>query len=329
MTIKTLDQNAISRAAVHLFALSLLSLLVAYALAAQTRATPTAFRISARMVLVPVAVTDYHGKTVEGLQAQNFTIFDDRAPQRIISLTNEDAPCSVGIVLDVSASMKYILADAKAVARTFFATANPNDEFQLLTVSTQPAGPSRFTRDVGFLEQNIESTGPKGLTALIDTIYLGLTDMRAAKWPHRALLVISDGIDNHSRYSKTDLLRAALEADVQVYTILVGWGPASAATDTVGFRPILLQKPWEQALQREGPFLLEAVSNLSGGIAFRARNDAEAKQTAIKVGQAIRSQYVIGYQAPRSGSTGKWHHIQVKSDVPRVSVHARSGYYSQ
>src|ERR1700734_4150701 len=113
-------------------------LFLAFELNAQSVATPAAFRTSAQMVLIPVSVTDHNGKTIEGLRAQNFSVFEDQAPQQIVSFTAEDAPCSVGLVLDISGSMRNSLELAKGVAHSFLQTANPEDEFLLLTVSTEP-----------------------------------------------------------------------------------------------------------------------------------------------------------------------------------------------
>jgi Ca-activated chloride channel family protein len=281
------------------------------------------------MVLVPVVVVDHRGKTVEGLRAQDFTILDDHTPQRIVSLTNEDAPCSVSLILDVSGSMQSTLSVAKNVAHAFFETSNPADEFRLLTVATYPNTISGFTSDVARLESSIEASRPGGLTALIDTVYLGLSHLQESRRPRRALLILSDGMDNHSRYSRREVMRLALESGAQIYTILVSSGPAGMSTETAVFRPGLIKKPWDEAHERQGPSLLEALSEDTGGVVFRIRNDAEALQAATRAAQAIRSEYVIGYQPQQPGSTGKWHQVRVKSDVPHATVYARKRYYSE
>src|SRR5271157_5614384 len=200
----------ILRAALRLSCVACVLFLSWDQLSGQSRAMPAAFRTSAQMVLVPVTVTDHNGKTVEGLRAKDFNLFDDHVPQQITSFTAEDAPSSVGLVLDISGSMRHTLDAAKGVAHSFFETANPEDEFLLLTVSTQPDTVSRFTRDISDLEESIERTSPGGMTALIDTVYLGLNNMRKANQPRRAMLILSDGMDNYSRYSKEELMRVAL-----------------------------------------------------------------------------------------------------------------------
>jgi Ca-activated chloride channel family protein len=308
--------------------LTLLLLLTANASDAQRPTAPVTFRANAQMVLIPVTVTDHNGKTVKGLRAEDFSILDDQTPRQIASLTTEDAPCSVGLVLDISGSMRNTLSAAKGVAQAFFRTANPDDEFLLLTVSTQPAVDPGFTTDIASLEKTIEVARPGGRTALIDTVYLGLNRMHEARRPRRALLILSDGIDNQSRYSKSDLMRLALEADVQIYAVIMDNGLGGASSDTIPFRPSLIRKPGDQAQERQGPDLLEKLSDRTGGLHFHARNEAEAKEAVIKAGQAIRDEYLIGFQPLDPGTPGKWRQVRVKSKVPKVTIHARNGYYT-
>lgn len=291
----------------------------------------TTFRTNAQIVLVPVTVTDHDGKRIDGLRPQDFSVFDDQRMQPIASFTNEDAPCSVGLVLDISGSMRYALATAKNVAQAFVKTANPEDEFLMLTVSSLPDAASAFVNDTETIQQEIQSTTPGGMTALIDTVYLALSRMRGAGQPRHALVIFSDGMDNNSRYSKRDLMRVALEADVQVYSIIVD-GLAGTSTSTVPFRPVMAQKPWEQAAARQGPLMLEELSDKTGGLHFHVRKESEAVDAAEKIGRALRNEYVIGYRAPSSviaANTGKWHRVRVKTTVPKVHVYARDGYYEQ
>jgi Ca-activated chloride channel family protein len=288
------------------------------------------FRTSTGMVLVPVTVTDHNGKTVNGLQRDNFTIFDEHNAEPIVSFAGDDTPCSVGLVLDTSGSMRGVLGDAKDTTHAFFKNANPEDEFLLLTVSTKPESVSGFTTDVAELEKDVQFTSAGGMTALVDTVYLSLNRMRSAKSPRRALLVISDGLDNYSRYSKSELLRVALEADVQIYSVIVnsggdGGGPSAG----IPFRPSMVGKPIDMARQSQEKYFLEELSEKTGGLHFRAGNAGEAQDAVLKAGRAIRNVYVIGYRAPESDASGKWHHIHVKADVPHTSVSARSGYYAR
>ncbi|MBV8843503.1 MAG: VWA domain-containing protein [Bryobacterales bacterium] len=302
-------------------------LLISGEVDAQQRTSKLAtFQTSTRIVLVPFSVTDHSGKSVLGLQAGDFHIFDDQTPQQIASFALEDLPCTVGLVLDISGSMQGSLGMLKAAAQQFVKSANPEDDFALLTVSTAPEASSEFTNDAAELEQKIAYIKPGGFTALIDTVYLGLNQMRKAPHAQRALLIVSDGVDNHSRYSKGELLRVALEADVQIYSIIIDNG-ATLSSSGIPYVPAMAQKPWDQARQRQGPNLLEEIADKTGGLYFHAAKDDTAKEAMAKAGEALRHQYVIGYQPAGSGLSGKWHRIQVKTTVPRVHIHSRSGYY--
>src|SRR5579862_6717479 len=295
---------------------------------AQTVPRAATFQTSTRMVLVPVTVTDHDGKTITGLQPRDFNIFDDQVPQQIVSFGTQDAPCSAGLVLDISGSMHSTIGAVKDGALAFVKSANQSDEFLLLTVSTSPAASPDFTTDTGAIEENIAYTRPGGFTALIDTVYLGLNQMRRARNPQRALVIISDGMDNHSRYSKAELLRVALEANVQIYSIIIDNGAGNSSAATFPYRPSMIAKPGDQAAQRQGPNLLEELADKTGGLYFHARNDTEAQAAMTKAGQALRNEYVIGYRPTDFGQSCKWHRIRVKTTVPKLSVHARSGYYA-
>jgi Ca-activated chloride channel family protein len=309
--------------------LALASFLSLEGLHAQTSIAPANYQTSAQLVLVPVTVTDHYGKPVNGLRSQDFTILDERAPQQIVSLSSEDAPCSVGLVLDTSGSMRNALGTAKEVAHAFLEASNPEDEFLLLTVATQPDTISGFTTDFKDLVQKIDFTRPGGLTALIDTVYLGLRHMHEAKQPRRALLILSDGMDNHSRYSKSKLMRVAIEADVQIYTIILDSGLTGGQAAAIPFRPRLIKKPVDQGQEQQGPRMLEELAKKTGGLYFHVRNEAEAKAAAIKAGQALRNEYVIGYRPPEADAAGKWHWIRVKLQIPDTNAYARDGYYAR
>jgi len=306
-----------------------LTALDAQKLPAGAALTPTAaFKISSQMVLVPVSVTDNYGKTILGLRAKDFSIFDDQKPQQIVSFTNEDVPCSVGMVLDVSGSMRNALGIAKDGAQAFVRAANPDDEFLLLTVSTLPGAQPAFTSDSAGVAQNIGFTKSGGMTALIDTVYLGLNQMKKARHPQRALIIFSDGMDNHSQYSRNQLLRAALEADVQIYTIILPTTPGGTAGNGAPFRPSMIAKPGDRGPQIEGPELLETLADKTGGLHFRAHSDVDARDAVMKVGEALRNEYVIGFQPAEAGPSGKAHRIRVTTTLPKVYVHARNSYYA-
>jgi Ca-activated chloride channel homolog len=276
----------------------------------------TAFKTDADLVLVPVTVTDGRGAIVSGLRAETFQVSDDKVSQRIFSLSEQDVPASIGVILDTSGSMKWTLEDAKAAVRSFLDTANPEDEAFLYSVSSRPDKNTGFTPELDTLLDSVALSGPRGSTALIDTVYCGLDAMRAAHRPRKALVIISDGMDNHSRYSKTELMERVVESDVQIYTIAIYSAPAYA-------------KAIQIVEQREGLALLDELAQKTGGLSFTVRTPEEIGKATAAIGRSIRNEYMIAYVPLNSSRDGKWHSIRVKLSAPGLRAYARAGYYAQ
>jgi len=266
------------------------------------------------LVMVPVTVTDKRGATVLGLARDNFQVFEDKIAQTIVSFSGQDEPCSVGLIFDVSGSMRDKLPAAKEATRAFFRTANPKDEAFLVTVSSLPEVHTGFTTDTAAIESRVQASHSGGRTAFIDSVYVALTRMRGAHHLRKALVIISDGMDNHSRYSKRELMALALEADVQIYTISVNDVPR-------------YKKPIAQQEERRGLWLLDDLATKTGGLNFTIVEMDQASKVAAKIGTALRNQYVLGYHPPENGHTGKWRKIHVKANVPGVHLYSRGGYY--
>jgi Ca-activated chloride channel homolog len=287
-------------------------------------ARPVALRTDVKMILVPVTVMDRRGAAVNGLAQDSFTVLEDKVPQKIISFSSEDAPCSVGLVLDLSGSMRNALKPAKEALREFLGTTNPQDEYILLGITSKPLiypvgsfeNVDEFTSDPAVVENSIQLARPGGSTALVDTIYMALDKMRSARHPRRALVIVSDGMDNHSRHSKQELIRLAVEADVQMYTIAIDAVPHE-------------KKAIQQLEARRGLNYLDELAERTGGVHFVTQNRQEVSAAAERIGRAIRNQYVIGYRPQNQDATGKWHRVQVKLDRDQVQVYARTGYYAR
>ncbi len=273
------------------------------------------FKADSHLVLVPVTVTNHRGATLSGLTPEAFTVFDDRLPQLILSFNEQDIPYSVGVIFDVSGSMKDKLPQAKAALRSFLKDANHGDEALLMSVSDGPSVRTRFTHDFGTVLEASSFSRAGGNTALVDTIYLGLTQMRRARNVRKALLVISDGIDNQSRYTARELMSAAVEADVQIYTLAIG-------------EPNGTRKGIELLERARGLSFLSDLSEKTGGLHFVVLNASEMRDAARQISRALRNQYVLGYRPASPGASGKWHAIQVKLHLPDTRVYARQGYYS-
>jgi Ca-activated chloride channel family protein len=256
------------------------------------------------------------GAIVSGLGRDAFTVIQDNSPQQISSFGEEDVPVSLGVVLDTSGSMQRVLGEAKHTLRSFFEVCNPEDEAFLFTVSFRPNRESGFTQNFETLMEQSLFAEAGGSTALVDTIYAALRQMRSARHGRKAILVISDGMDNHSRYTSAELLSAAMEADLQIYSITV-------------FDPPRNKKPIELREERDGLFFLEDLTRKTGGIQMVVHDTAEATQAAERMGRVMRDQYLIGYVPESVENAGKWHSIKVNLKAADAHAYARSGYYTK
>ncbi|HEY1264558.1 MAG TPA: VWA domain-containing protein [Terriglobales bacterium] len=266
------------------------------------------------LVLVPVTVTDERDRLITGLTPGNFQLFDGKKKQEIKHFSSEDTPVSLGIVLDLSGSMASKIEWARQAVMEFCRTANPADEFFLLSFADRPELLTGFTSKLEDIEGRLAFAAPQGRTALLDALYLGLHQMRSAKYPKRALLVISDGGDNRSRYTEREIKAVVKEADVLLYAIAI-IDPAAEDPEEV-----------------RGPELLNEIASLTGGRAFGIFEPNLLPAIADRVGIELRNQYVLGYRPENAPRNGQWHKIQIKLRIPKsiwpVAVHAKSGYYA-
>ena len=277
----------------------------------------TPLLVDVNMVVVNVTVTDPFDRIVTGLDQDNFQLFDEKVEQKIVAFSTEDAPISVGMIFDSSGSMGDKIQKSKEAALQFFKTSNPQDEFMLVSFSDQPDLISGFTAKFENLQDRLLTVKSGGRTALLDAIYLGLSEMKKATTNRRALLVISDGGDNHSRYTENDIKRAVKESDVQIYAVGIFEPMASRA-----------RTPEEAG----GPGLLAELAEVSGGRMFSVENTNELPDIAEKISIELRNQYVLGYKPSNLIRDGRWRRIRVKLNPPKglppLQVYARTGYYA-
>jgi Ca-activated chloride channel family protein len=271
-------------------------------------------KVDVDLVLVPVTITDPMNRLVTGLDRVNFQLFEGNASQEIRTFSSEDAPVSLGVIFDSSGSMASKMDRAKDAVVEFFKTANPQDEFFMITFSDEPEAVSDFTNSVDEIQNKLVFAVPRHRTALLDAIYMGISKMRQAKYPKKALLIISDGGDNHSRYTEGEIKSLVKEADVMIYAIGIYDRYASATEE------------------RLGPQLLSDITELTGGRAFTIDNPNDLGDVATKIGVELRNQYVLGYRPNKVVRDGKWRKIKVKllppKGLPPLRVYARTGYYA-
>lgn len=286
--------------------------------AAEKETLPRAdIRVDTNLVLIPVTVTDPLNRFVTGLDKENFKIFEDNKPQVIASFSSEDAPLSVGVIFDCSGSMGHKLEKSRLAVAQFFKTANPEDEFFLVQFNNTAKLIQPFTRNLEEIQNRLAFTQSKGETALLDAIYLGLHEMKRAHNPRKALLLISDGGDNNSRYTEGEIKNLVKEADVQIYAIgIYESGGGRARTP-------------EEA---QGPALLTEIAEQTGGRQYEVDNLNELPDIASKIGVELRNQYILGYSPINHEHDGKYRHVKVTLVQPRglppLRPFWRLGYYA-
>ena len=253
-------------------------------------------------------------RLVTGLNRENFQVFEGKKAQEIKNFSSEDAPVSVGIIVDTSGSMSDKLERVREAVNQFCDAANLQDEFFMITFGDEPHLVQDFTRDPGDIEKELLFAQPKGRTALLDAVYMGLRKMREAKYSKKALLIISDGGDNHSRYGEREVKSAVKESDVMIYSI----GTFDRYVPTQ-----------EEQL---GPGLLAGIAEPTGGRSFVLQSPNQMPAVAHRIGTELRTQYVLGFRPQDAPKDGKWHKVNVKLRMPKklafLRVHAKSGYYA-
>ncbi|MBI1358150.1 MAG: VWA domain-containing protein [Acidobacteria bacterium] len=269
------------------------------------------------LVLINVTVTDPMGRMVTGLGKEHFEISEDKNKQEIVQFGAEDSPLSLAIVFDASGSMGEKMSKAREAVAQFFKTANPEDEFFLETFNNRPDMLTEFTDSLEDIQSRLTFIESKGRTALLDAIYLALNKMKEAKNQRKALLVISDGGDNSSRYTEREIKSLVRESDVQIYAIGI-FEPYGARSRT----------PEELA----GPGLLNDITEATGGRQFPVENLNELPDVAEKIGIELRNQYVLGYVPTNLDRDGKWRRVKVEIQkirgMPQLRPYFRNGYYA-
>ncbi len=271
-------------------------------------------RMNVDLVLVPVTVTDPMNRLVTGLERTDFRILENNNAQAIRSFSSEDAPVSIGIVFDLSGSMTSKLLRARESIVQFIKTANPQDEFFVIAFNDRPELIEDFTNSVEDIQARLATVHSGHRTALLDAIYFGVARMKDARHERKALLVVSDGGDNRSRYTGGEVRSQVRESDVEIYAMGI-FDPYAATPE-----------------ERTGPILLSEMCEETGGRMFRIDDIGEMSDIAEKISLELRNQYVIGYSPKELRRDGKWRKVKVKltppQGLPPLTVHARTGYYA-
>jgi Ca-activated chloride channel family protein len=255
-------------------------------------------KVDVDLVLVNATVTDAEDRYVVGLEKKDFHVWEDKVEQQVEYFSTENAPISVGLIFDASGSMQPMLKYAQQAALAFLETADKNDEYFLVEFNDKPHVTVDMTKDIAKLQEHIIFIPAKGSTALYDAVYVGMEKLKKASYPKRALIAITDGDENHSRYSFSNLRDFVREQNVQIFSIGAEGGINNLVEST-------------------------------GGYAFHGDGLADICQ---KIAIELKNEYVIGYRSTNHAKDGRWRKVQLKVDTPRglskLKVRAKTGYYA-
>jgi VWFA-related protein len=306
-----------TRAARGACVLSLWTLFSGSAFGQEAVDTGLKLRVETALALIPVAVTDSANRFVLGLQKEDFTLLEDGVEQNVAHFNGEDAPLSVGLVYDESGSMNFKLRTSQSAVAEFLKTMNADDEAFLVEFSDSAKVTVGFTARTQEIANALSQAQPGGQTAMLDAIDAALREMKKAKNSRKAIVIISDGGDNHSHYTAAQIESLVREADVQIY-----------AMGVFESMPIIGLTPEEVS----GPRLLSEIATQTGGRAFAAAVTSDLPSVAARIAVELRNQYVLGYYPKNQTRDGKYRKVEVKlAQPPGVSplkAHWRLGYYA-
>ena len=273
-------------------------------------------KVKTDLVTLTLTVTDLYGRYVSGLGKSAFTILDNNQEQEISFFSDSDAPVSVGILFDISGSMSGDkIAKARKALSRFIVTSHPNDEYFLIAFNSRAQLLLDRSRDGEAVLRKLTLVEPKSNTALYDAVYLGIEKVTRGTHQKRAMLIISDGQDNASRYNFGEVRRLMKESDVVTYS--VGIMDGRDASSSMGM---------------QGQAFLDEISSVTGGKAFYPQSDVELDEIFERIALELRHQYSIGYTPKDFDPNGKWRKVKVKvkppRGLPRLTVRAREGYYA-
>jgi Ca-activated chloride channel family protein len=288
---------------------SILIVLINYGIAS----AQAVIKIDVDLVTVNTTVTDGENRPVTQLGPEHFQIWEDKVEQQIEYFSAEDVPISLGIIFDVSGSMAQKIATARDAAVTFLRNGNPEDEYFLIQFSDRATVSEEFSSDVASLQRHIVFTSARGKTAMYDAVYLGLDKLKSGNNSRKALLLITDGQDNHSHYTASNIKDVLKEKDVQVYAIGI--------EELGAFRAA-----------QSGRATLQELADTSAGRAFFIDSVQDLEDVCLKVALLLKNQYVVGYKSSNAAKDGKWRKIRLKVNPPKgishLSIRSKSGYYA-
>jgi Ca-activated chloride channel homolog len=277
---------------------------------------PASIRVDASLVMIPVHVTTVGGAPITDLSKDGFRLFEEGVEQKITYFAKDDAPISIGVLLDTSGSMENKIRRSAQALNTFFKTANPEDEFFLIEFNERPKLTVGFTNDLDDLYRRIAHARPFGRTSLLDAVHLASVQMKKARNSRKALLIVSDGGDNRSRFTPSQVKADVLESDMQLYAIGI-------------FDNEVVRKRTPE--EKNGPGLLEELAEETGGKHYRVDHLNQLVSVTARISNDLRSEYLLGYSSTNAERDGKYRRVKVSADPTgdaKLRTYYRRGYYA-
>jgi VWFA-related protein len=277
---------------------------VGVAAAQEPDARPT-FSSQSELVVLHVAVKDRKGGYVSGLTQDSFRVFEDRRPQHIRFFSSQDAPVTVGMLIDASGSMAPNRDLVIAASMAFSKAMNDRDEFFVLGFNEQihtplPAHEPFTSYEPTLRVALVQAIKARGQTAIYNAVDAGLEYVRQGGFERQVLVVVSDGGDNASQTTRSRVIANAQASNAVIYTIALV-DPMDSEAD---------------------PGFLSQLANSTGGVAFRPKNAGEVEAILQQIARDIRNMYTIGYVPREAADRGKADRGR-KESLRRIAVDAR------
>lgn len=267
-------------------------------------------RLDTSLVMVPVHATRSDAPVL-GLTGDDFKVFENGSEQSIRYFAQDDAPVSIGILFDSSASMRSKKKKASEAADAFFRMANAEDEFFLIEFDESPRMKIPFTTDIRELSHEIDHTRPFGRTSLYDAVYMALDHMKRARFQRKAIVIFSDGGDNRSRRNFQTIKNRAEESGIPIYSLGI-FDPADTDEEL-----------------NDGPRVLDLLASITGGRHFPVRV-VDLPKTSELLGRLLRNEYLLGYQPANDRRDGTYRRITLEVNAPNgpIDLTYRKGYFA-
>ncbi len=275
--------------------------------------------VSVDMVVMYTSVFDKSGHFVGGLKKENFKLYEDGIQQALESFSQEDVPVSMGILIDLSGSMKGKIDQVRKAALAFIRASNPKDQVFLIGFNDEVELLQDYTSDIDEITDAFENTIVTGGTALYDSIYLGVQKAHTGSKPKKAVVVITDGEDRDSYYKLDELLAKVQESDVQVFS--------------VGFLDEIPDKgffgKWSKSAPEKARDALTKIAEETGGKAFFPSRLTDIHSIVTEIATDLRSQYSLAYFSGNAARDGSFRRVKIElNGAPNITARYRRGYYA-